>query len=390
MKKVITGDHAVAIGAKLSRVEVVPAFPITPQTLIIEHIADFVNDGEMDAKFLTMESEHSVMSAAAAAEAAGARVFTATSSQGLAFMHEMVYATAPLRLPVVMANANRTLGAPPGIWCEYNDSMGVRDSGWLQVYVEDNQEALDMIIQAYRIAEDKRVLLPVMPCLDGFVLTHTVEPVEIPEQQDVDSFLPPYEPDVILDPARPAMIGTFMPAEYIMELRRQTAGAVESAKKVIQEVNDEFATRFGRDYGGLIDTYQMDDAEAALVTMGTVTSTSRQVVDELRQEGKKVGLIKLRFFRPFPSEELKNALKDTAAVGVVDRSLSFIGGGQAFNETRSALYGLSIPIINHLAGLGGRDVTEMQIKNMFELTLSAAKGEKVKTVNWHNTRGETV
>ena len=390
MKNVITGDHAVAIGAKLSRVEVVPAFPITPQTLIIEHIADFVNDGEMDAKFLTMESEHSVMSAAAAAEAAGARVFTATSSQGLAFMHEMVYATAPLRLPVVMANANRTLAGPPGIWCEYNDSMGVRDSGWLQVYVEDNQEALDMIIQAYRIAEDKRVLLPIMPCLDGFVLTHTVEPVEIPEQEDVDSFLPPYEPEVILDPARPAMIGTFMPAEYIMELRRQTAGAMESAKEVIQEINDDFAKRFGRNYGGLIDTYRMDDAEAVLVTMGTVTSTSRQVVDELRQEGKKVGLIKLRFFRPFPSEELKNILQNTGAVGVVDRSLSFIGGGQAFNETRSALYGLSIPIINHLAGLGGRDVTEMQIRKMFELTLQAAKGEKVKTVNWHNTRGETV
>ncbi len=390
MKKVITGDHAVAIGAKLSRVEVVPAFPITPQTLIIEHIADFVNDGEMDAKFLTMESEHSVMSAAAAAEAAGARVFTATSSQGLAFMHEMVYATAPLRLPVVMANANRTLGGPPGIWCEYNDSMGVRDSGWLQVYVEDNQEALDMVIQAYRIAEDKRVLLPVMPCLDGFVLTHTVEPVEIPEQKDVDAFLPPYEPDVILDPAKPAMIGTFMPAEYIMELRRQTAGAVESAKNVIQEVNDDFAKRFGRDYGGLIDTYQMDDAEVALITMGTVTSTSRQIVDDMRKDGNIVGLVKLRFFRPFPSEELKNILKDTAAVGVVDRSLSFIGGGPAFNEVRSALYGLSIPIINHLAGLGGRDVTEAQIKKMFELTLRAAKGEKVNVINWHNTRGETV
>jgi len=390
MKKVITGDHAVAIGAKLSRAEVVPAFPITPQTLIIEHIADFVNDGEMDAKFLTMESEHSVMSAAAAAEAAGARVFTATSSQGLAFMHEMVYATAPLRLPVVMANANRTLGAPPGIWCEYNDSMGVRDSGWLQIYVEDNQEALDMIIQAYRIAEDKRVLLPVMPCLDGFVLTHTVEPVEIPEQKDVDAFLPPYEPDVILDPARPAMIGTFMPAEYIMELRRQTAGAVESSKNVIKEVNDEFAKVFGRDYGGLIDTYQMDDAEVALITMGTVTSTSRQVVDEMRTDGKKVGLVKLRFFRPFPSEELKKKLVGIHAVGVVDRSLSFMGGGQAFNEVRSALYGFSIPIINHLAGLGGRDVTETQIKKMFELTLRAAKGEKVNAINWHNTRGETV
>ncbi len=390
MKRVITGDHAVAMGAKLCRVEVVPAYPITPQTLIIEHIADFVNDGEMDTKFLTMESEHSVMSAAAAASAAGARVFTATSSQGLAFMHEMLYATAPLRLPVVMANASRTLGGPPGIWCEYNDSMGARDSGWLQVYVEDNQEALDMVIQSYRIAEDKRVLLPVMPCLDGFVLTHTVEPVEIPQQEDVDSFLPPYLPDITLDPARPAMIGTFMPAEYIMELRRQTALAVESAKKVIGEINDEFARRFGRNYGGLIDTYQMEDAEVALITMGTVTSTSREVVDDLRKAGEKVGIVKLRFFRPFPSEELRKALSGVGAVGVFDRSISFHGGGPVFNEVRSALYGSTLPVINHLAGIGGRDVTKEQIMKMFELTLKAAKGEKVNTINWHNTRGESV
>jgi pyruvate ferredoxin oxidoreductase alpha subunit len=390
MKKVITGDHAVAIGAKMCRVEVVPAYPITPQTLIIEHIADFVNDGEIDAKFLTMESEHSVMSAAAAASAAGARVFTATSSQGLAFMHEMLYATAPLRLPVVMANASRTLGGPPGIWCEYNDSMGARDSGWLQLYVEDNQEALDMVIQSYRIAEDKRVLLPVMPCLDGFVLTHTVEPVEIPQQEDVDSFLPPYSPDITLDPARPAMIGTFMPAEYIMELRRQTALAVESAKKVIGEINDEFARRFGRNYGGLIDTYQMEDAEVALITMGTVTSTSREVVDDLRKAGEKVGIAKLRFFRPFPSEELRKALSGVSAVGVFDRSISYHGGGPVFNEVRSALYGSTLPVINHLAGIGGRDVTKEQIMKMFEITLKSAKGEKVNTINWHNTRGETV
>lgn len=390
MMRVITGDHAVAMGAKLCRVEVVPAYPITPQTLIIEHIADFVNDGEMDAKFLTMESEHSVMSAAAAASAAGARVFTATSSQGLAFMHEMLYATAPLRLPVVMANASRTLGGPPGIWCEYNDSMGARDSGWLQVYVEDNQEALDMVIQSYRIAEDKRVLLPVMPCLDGFVLTHTVEPVEVPQQEDVDSFLPPYSPDITLDPARPAMIGTFMPAEYIMELRRQTALAVESAKKVIGEVNDEFAKRFARNYGGLIDTYRMEDAEVALITMGTVTSTSREVVDELRRDGKKAGLVKLRFFRPFPSDELREALSHVNAVGVFDRSISYHGGGPVFNEARSALYGSSLPVINHLAGIGGRDVTREQITKMFEVTLKAAKGEKVNVINWHNTRGETV
>jgi len=390
MKKVITGDHAVAIGAKLCRVDVVPAYPITPQTLIIEHIADFVNDGELDTKFLTMESEHSVMSAAAAASAAGARVFTATSSQGLAFMHEMLYATAPLRLPVVMANASRTLGGPPGIWCEYNDSMGARDSGWLQLYVEDNQEALDMIIQSFRIAEDKRVLLPVMPCLDGFVLTHTVEPVEIPTQEEVDSFLAPYEPDIILDPARPAMIGTFMPSEYIMELRRQTVGAFECAKDVIKEVNDEFAKKFGRDYGGLVDTYMMDDAKVALITMGTVTSTSREVVDDLRQKGEKVGIIKLRFFRPFPSEDLRKLVSNLDALGVFDRSISYHGGGPVYNEVRSALFGLTIPVINHLAGLGGRDVTKEQIFKMFELTSKAAKGENVKEVNWHNTRGETV
>ncbi len=390
MKKVITGDHAVAIGAKLSRADVVPAYPITPQTLIIEHIADFVNDGEMDAKFLTMESEHSVMSAAAAASAAGARVFTATSSQGLAFMYEMLYATAPLRLPVVMVNANRTLTAPPGIWCEYNDSMGVRDSGWLQVYVEDNQEALDMVIQSYRIAEDKRVLLPVMPCIDGFVLTHTVEPVEVPQQQDVDSFLPPYTPDIILDPERPVMIGTLMPAEYIMEMRRQTVEAFESAKKVIQEVNDEFAKKLGRNYGGLIDTYRMEDAEAALITIGTVTSTSREVVDDLRKAGKKVGIVKLRFFRPFPEEELRKVLSSVSAVGVFDRSISYHGGGPAYNEVRSSLYGLTIPVINHLAGIGGRDVTKEQIIKMFDITLKAAKGDKVKEIYWHNTRGETV
>ncbi|NJD54032.1 MAG: pyruvate ferredoxin oxidoreductase [Candidatus Methanoperedens sp.] len=390
MKKVITGDHAVAIGAKLCRVEVVPAYPITPQTLIIEHIADFINDGELDAKFLTMESEHSVMSAAAAASAAGARVFTATSSQGLAFMHEMLYATAPFRLPVVMPDASRTLAGPPGIWCEYNDSMGARDSGWLQLYVEDNQEALDMVIQSFRIAEDKRVLLPVMPCLDGFVLTHTVEPVDVPEQEKVDSFLPSYKPDIILDPARPAMIGAFMPAEYIMELRRQTAGAVESSKEVIQEINGKFAKEFGRDYGGLIDTYRMDDADIALITMGTVTSTSREVVDELRQKGEKAGLIKLRFFRPFPSEELRKAVAQVSALGVFDRSVSYHGGGQVYNEVRSALFGMTIPVINHLAGLGGRDVTKEQIMKMFELTRKAAKGEKVNQINWHGTRGETV
>jgi pyruvate/2-oxoacid:ferredoxin oxidoreductase alpha subunit len=206
----------------------------------------------------------------------------------------------------------------------------------------------------------------------------------------VDSFLPPYEPEISLDPAKPAMIGTFMPAEYIMEMRRQTMEAVSMAKTVIREINGEFANEFGRDYGGLIDIYRMDDAEAALITMGTVTSTSRKVVDDLRREGKKVGLIKLRFFRPFPIQELRDALTSTHAVGVVDRSISYFGGGPAFNEVRSALYGRTIPVINHLAGIGGRDVTEDVIKTMLNITLKAAKGERVKQVYWHNTRGETV
>lgn len=390
MKRVITGDHAVAIGAKLCRVEVVPAYPITPQTLIIEHIAEFINDGEMDAKFMTMESEHSVMSAAAGASAAGARTFTATSSQGLAYMHEMVYATAPLRLPVVMANVNRSLSTPPGIWIEYNDSMGERDSGWLQVYVEDNQEALDMIIQSYRIAEDKRVLLPIMPCLDGFVLSHTVEPVEVPDSSEVDSFLPPYEPDVFLDPENPALMGMLMPPQYFMEMRRQTDKAVESAKEVTGEVNREFAKVFGRDYGGLVDTYMMEDAEIALITIGTVTSTARKVVDDMRRAGKKVGIVKLRFFRPFPADELRSALSGMGAVGVVDRSISYNGGGPVFGEVRSALYGMTMPVINHLAGIGGRDVTEKLIATMFELTLKAANGESVKPVIWHETRGESL
>lgn len=410
MKKVITADHAVAIGAKLSRVEVIAAYPITPQTLIIEHLSDFVSDGELDAKFLPVESEHSAMSACIASEAAGTRSFTATSSQGLALMHEMLYSAAPLRLPIVMVNVNRTLASPPGIWCEYNDSMAERESGWIQMYVEDNQEALDMVIQAYKIAEDKRVLLPVMPCMDGFVLSHTVEPVEVPDQETVDGFLPGYDPMVILDPSDPMIVGSFMPSEYIMEMRRQTDDTMEASKKIIGEANREFSRALGRDYGGLIQTYQVEDAEAALITLGTVTSTAREVVDEYRSRGEKVGLVKLRFMRPFPREELRELAEKVDALGVFDRSISYSEGGPVFHETKAAIYGmpaplpeevdaeaidiararrcgLGIPIINHLAGIGGRDVDVRQIRRMFDITLKAARGERVSPVYWHDTRG---
>lgn len=388
MKKVITGDHSVAYGAKLSRAEVVAAYPITPQTLIVEHISEFISDGEMYAKFMPMESEHSVMSATIAAQAAGARTFTATASQGLAFMHEMLYVAAPLRLPIVMVNVNRTIAYPVGIWCEYNDSMAERDSGWLQVYIENNQEALDMVIQGYMIAEDKRVLLPIMPCMDGFVLSHTVEPVELPAQEDVDVFLPGYEPVYSLDPDNPAVVGSFMPPEYIMEMRRQTMDAVEASKKVIPEVGKKFASQFGRDYGGLVEEIGTEDADVVLMTMGTVTSTAREVVAEYRG---RVGLVKLRFFRPFPSEEVRDLASRFRAIGVFDRSLSYSGGGPVFEEVKAALYGYSdIPVINHLAGLGGRDVTAQEIRKMCELTLQAADGESVSRVNWHATRGVPV
>ena len=242
--KVISGDHAVAWAARLARVEVVPAFPITPQTLIVEQIAEFVNNGEMDADFIPVESEHSVMSVAVGASAGGVRTFTATASQGLALMHEMLYSAPQIRLPVVMANVNRSLGAAAGIWLEHNDSMPERESGWLQCYVEDNQEALDMTLQAFRIAEDHRVMLPMMICLDGFVLSHTVERVDIPEQAAVDSFLPKFEPMNVLDPDDPIVMNPICPPEYATEMRYQLDRAIDSAKEVIKEVGIDFAQTF--------------------------------------------------------------------------------------------------------------------------------------------------
>ncbi|MBC7108520.1 MAG: pyruvate ferredoxin oxidoreductase [Methanomassiliicoccales archaeon] len=385
--KVISADHAVAHGARLARVEVVPAFPITPQTLIVELIAEFINDGELDADFLPVESEHSAMSAAIGACAGGARAFTATSSQGLALMHEMLYAAPQNRLPVVMVNVNRSLGAASGIWVEYNDSMPERESGWLQVYIEDNQEALDMVIQAYRIAEDRGVMLPMMVCLDGFVLSHTVERVDFPDQQLVDSFLPKFKPLYVLDPDEPVTMNPITPPEYAMEMRYQLHQAVDESKLVIEKVDREYGALTGRAYGGLIDTYQMEDAEIALIALGTVTSTARVVVDHLRSKGKKVGLVKLRFLRPFPSDELRSIAKNLKALGVFDRSVSFNGFGPVFTETRNALYHLGIPLTNHVAGIGGRDVTFEEVREMFSVIEENAKGHRVKECHWHGLRG---
>ncbi len=386
--RTITGDAAVAYAAMLSRAEVVPGFPITPQTIIIEQISEFINDGLMDADLIPAESEHSVMSVAIGASAGGVRTFTATSSQGLALMYEMLFAAAPNRLPVVMAVANRSLGAASGIWTEHNDSQPVRESGWLQVYVEDNQEALDMTIQAFRIAEDHRVMLPIMVCLDGFILSHVVEGVDIPEQAVVDKFLPKFEPVNILDPRDPMMINPVTPPDFATEMRYQQDRAVHDARTIIGEVDEEYAALTGRRYGGLFEEYRMEDADVALIGAGTWAGIARDTVDALRAEGRKVGLIKLRFMRPFPGEELRRATSRLKALGTFDRSASFNGYGPVFTEVRSALYGSDIEITDHIAGIGGRDITVDMVRDMYDIVDRSAAGEKVRDCTWHALRGE--
>ncbi|MFQ5911453.1 MAG: pyruvate ferredoxin oxidoreductase [Thermoplasmata archaeon] len=389
-RRVITGNYAAAYGSLLSRAEVIAAYPITPQTFIVEHISEFINDGLLDAEYMPVESEHSAMSACVAASATGVRAFTATSSQGLALMHEVLYVAGGLHLPIVMPVVNRTLASPIGIWCEHNDTMAERDSGWMQCYVENNQEVLDMVIQAYKVAESSKVLLPAMVNLDAFILSHTVEPVEFPDQKDVDEFLPRYDPKhAYLRSEDPMVIGSFSPPEYIQEFRYQTEESFQNAKEAIKEVNDDFARKFGRDYGGAVEEYRMDDAEAALITLGTVSSTARDVVDEYRELGKNVGLVKMRWFRPYPTEIIRDIASRVKALGVFDRAISFGSGGPNYMDTRNALYGHStIPVMGFLAGLGGRDVMVDDIKLMFDRTIEAAnRGSADKEVTWIGTRG---
>ncbi|MHA1416170.1 MAG: pyruvate ferredoxin oxidoreductase [Candidatus Heimdallarchaeaceae archaeon] len=353
-KDMITANQAVALAVVRAKPKVIAAYPISPQTTIVEYLADYCASGDLDAEYVRVESEHSAMTVVAAAQGTGVRTFTTTASQGLAYMHEVVAATGGMRLPVVMFVANRTLMSPGGIWPEYSDTMPERDTAWLQVYVEDNQEVFDMIIQAYKIAEHKDVLLPIMVCGDGYILTHTSDTVEILGEKEVDEFLPQYKSEhAYLDIERPLAQGIIVPPAYHMEAKYQMHMAMRKAKKVIQEVNEEFSKKFGRDYGGLIDTYKLEDAEIALTVVGSTTGTARTVVDELRKKGVKIGLLKIRL-----------ALENMKAIGVFDRSLSYGSTGQFFGEVRNALYGLNIPIVNFIAGLGGRDIREEDIRTM--------------------------
>jgi len=383
--RMMDGNEAAAWGAKLSRAEVIPAYPITPQTELISHIATLISEGLMDAEYIKVEGEHTAMAAAVGASVAGARVFTASASQGIAFMEEALWMPPGRRLPIVMCMVNRAMAPIGGLRPDHNDALMQRDNGWIQLYCENSQEVLDTVIQGFKIGEDKRVYLPVAPCYDGYFVSATAIPTTIPDQAEVDDFLPPYVHEMY----------NLMPGEHIprgfpqsmAKARYEVQKAHERAIDIIEEVDKEYGKRFGRSYDGLIEEYNCDGAEAVLVTMGSMTGTARDVIDEMRTKGKNIGLVKLKGFRPFPTEEFQRLGKKYNAIAMVDRNNSYgsAGGGVVSMEIARALYTLDDrPLLaNFQVGLGGSDVTMRQIEYMADETLEALEKGKVKhVVDW--------
>jgi pyruvate ferredoxin oxidoreductase alpha subunit len=373
--------------------DVVAAYPITPQTSTVQTFSQYVADGLVDTEFVTVESEHSAMSACVGAAAAGARVMTATSSAGLALMWEIVYVAASNRLPIVMLVANRALSAPINIHCDHSDSMGARDAGWIQIFSENPQESYDNMIQAVRIGEHPDVLLPVMVCHDGFITSHGLERVEIFGEEEIREFIGTYEPQVttLLDIDNPVTYGPLDFYDYYYEHKRQQVEGMEHAQPVIMEVGKEFGKKFGRSYG-LFETHRLEDAEAAIVVLSSTAGTTRVVVDRLREQGLKVGLLKPRVFRPFPAQELVEALAHVKAIGVMDRSISFgamNNAGPLFLELCAALhiYGGDMPIVDYVFGLGGRDIGPSEIEQVAHDVLRMAEtGERGEVVRYLGVR----
>ena len=379
-KKVqMSGNEAVANALRQINPDVFPMFPITPSTEIPQYFANYVSNGLVDTEFITVESEHSSMSAAIGASAAGARALTATSSAGLAFMWEVLGVAASHRVPVVLAAVCRALTGPLNINCDHSDTMGARDSGWIQLYAETNQEAYDNMVMAYRIAEHKDVMLPIMICQDGFITSHAVMNMELLDDDVVKNFVGEYEPeDYLLNPNETYAVGPYAITDYYMESRKAQAHAMENAKQVIKDIAEEFEKISGRKYG-LIEEYRMEDAEYAVVIIGSAAGTTKEAIDHMRENGEKVGLIKVRSFRPFPGEEIGDALKKCKAVAVMDRSEAFsTNGGPVGAETMQAMYtarctALTIDI---MYGIGGRDVTVDDMINVYDtLKDIAATGE---------------
>jgi len=369
---------AVAEAVKLCDVDVVSAYPITPQTHIVEHLSELVADGELDAEFIPVESEHTAMSVCVGASATGARVYTATSSQGLALMHEILYIASSLRLPIVMTVANRSLSAPISIWNDHSDIMAERDIGWIQTFAVNGQEVYDLTFHAFRVAEDERVQLPVVVNMDGFVLTHMIEPIQLAEEKQVKEYLPPRKPILTLHPDKPVTMGPVGVPEIYSEAKRQLEVALLQSKPVIIEAWENFYRIFGRKYQP-IETYKAKDAEIILITMGSLTETAMLAVDEMRERGEKVGLVYIRLWRPFPHEEFLSAVKKAKILVVLDRAIVYgTNSGPVYTEIRSSLYDVkNKPFIQgFVAGLGGRDVPVERFFEMVEKAKQMAKKAK--------------
>jgi pyruvate ferredoxin oxidoreductase alpha subunit len=357
------GSHAVADAVALCRPEVVCAYPISPQTHIVEALSDKVRTGELaPCEYVSVESEFAAMSVAIGASAAGARAYTATASQGLLYMCEALYNASGLGLPIVMTLANRAIGSPINIWNDHSDSMSQRDSGWIQLYAETNQEALDLHIQAYRLAEE--LSLPVMVCMDGFILTHAYERVDVPTQEQVDRFLPPYEPRQVLDPDEPVTIGAMVGPEAFFEVRYLMHAKQMQALDLVPQIAADFEKEFGRDSGGLVRTYRTEDAETVIVALGSVLGTIEDVVDELRDQGVKIGVVGIKCFRPYPLDEVREALGHARRVVVIEKAFAVGVGGIVGQNVRLALSGLPPTVYDVVAGLGGRPITKRSLHRL--------------------------
>jgi len=387
---VLNGNKAAAWAARLARPQVIAAYPITPQTPVVEYLTQFYADGQLQCQMSEVDSEHSAMSILTGASLTGVRCYTATSSQGLALMYEPYFRASTLRLPIVMNIVNREMISPQTVWGGPQDSLTLRDAGWLQLYVEDNQEILDTTVQAFRIAEHPEVLLPINVCYDGFYLSHMSERVEIPEQEEVDEFLPPYtSKHILLDPERPAAVDPLTSGYLLREYRKKHMAAQQAARRVITEVNASYADRFGRDWGGLIEQYRMEDAKYAVVTLGSVTGAVREIIDHKRNAGIPVGLVKVRSLRPFPSREVAEALGRIESLGVIDRNVSFgWNTGILFQELRSALFASEnrpayIPFVG---GLGGEDITlDLVNSAVDQIVENASSGNQIESAVWLET-----
>ncbi len=379
MKEFLEGSRAVAEVVKLCKPGVISAYPITPQTHIVEELAQMVADGKLKSEFINVESEHSAASAVLGASATGVRAYTATSSQGLLLMGEVVFNIAGMRLPLVMTCANRAISAPINIWNDQQDSVSLRDSGWIQLFAEDIQEAVDFHLIAYKIAEDKSMMVPVMVCMDGFILTHGIETVDMPNQEQVDKFLPAYKPLYKLDPENPITMGPLTDPNYYTEARFALQDTLKDALGLIPKVTADFTKVFGRAYNGLVEEYRTKDADRVLVAMGSVCGTIKEVIDELRAKGKKVGLLKITSYRPFPAQAIYDALKGIPKVAVIDRALSLGSYAPLASEIKAAFFGKKKKpdvISSFIVGLGGRDITRDSIKEVVRLlTTKEVNGE---------------